>query len=76
MKLEILSDEAIWDLIGESKTTYEEDLRAVAREAERYRTEQIVEWIEARKETSLFNKHGNVYIDPDEWQELKKEVKK
>ena len=27
---------------------------------------EVWEWVLAHKETSLFNKHGNVYIDPEE----------
>ena len=27
---------------------------------------EVVDFVLAHKETSLFNKHGNIYIDPDE----------
>ena len=37
------------------------------------RVEGIIKFVEAHKETSLFNKHGNIYIDPTEWQALKEQ---
>ncbi len=41
-----LGEGAIWDLVGESTATYEEDLKAVARKAEDKILKQVVDSIQ------------------------------
>ena len=39
-----LSDEVVWDLVGESATTWEEDLVIVAKASHDNAVRQVVEW--------------------------------